>query len=201
VACRRGSRRLGRPLPHWRNAVDQRPRADVGGGDGVSGVRAHGVVVAAGLVYLLGLGFLLIAPLRIVRYHTLFWELTGRYVGLGWTAAREQALDAAVNVALFVPLGFLGHRWWRAGSPPSWARRRGPGSTRSSLTSRCGSGTAGRSPGVKLKRSRRPRGRLSPACREPLDAAALSADPRTDRGLHSRSGADAQRRSEQWRCL
>jgi len=87
----------------------------------VSGVRAHGVVVAAGLVYLLVLGFLLIAPLRIVRYHTLFWELTGRYVGLGWTAGREQALDAAVNVALFVPLVFLGHRWWRAGSPPSWA--------------------------------------------------------------------------------
>ena len=87
----------------------------------MSGVRARGVVVAAGLVYLLVLGFLLIAPLRIVRYHTLFWELTGRYVGLGWTAGREQALDAAVNVALFVPLGFLGHRWWRAGSPPSWA--------------------------------------------------------------------------------
>jgi VanZ family protein len=87
----------------------------------VSGVRARGVVVAAGLVYLLVLGVLLIAPLRIVRYHTLFWELTGRYVGLGWTAGREQALDAAVNVALFVPLGFLGHRWWRASSPPSWA--------------------------------------------------------------------------------
>jgi hypothetical protein len=80
----------------------------------VSGVRARGVVAAAGLVYLLGRGIFLIAPLRIVRYHTLFWQFTGRHLGLGWTAGREQALDASVNVALFVPLGFLGHRWWRA---------------------------------------------------------------------------------------
>ena len=85
----------------------------------MSGVRARGVVAAAGLIYLLGL--LLIAPLRIVRYHALFWQFTGRRLGLGWTAGREQALDAAVNVASFVPLGFLGHRWWRAGSTPSWA--------------------------------------------------------------------------------
>jgi len=56
-----------------------------------------------------------------VRYHTLFWQFTGRRLGLGWTAGRERALDAAVNAALFVPLGFLGHRWWRAGSAPSWA--------------------------------------------------------------------------------
>jgi hypothetical protein len=87
----------------------------------VSGVRARGIVAAAGLVYLLGLCILLIAPLGIVRYHTLFWEFTGRRLGLGWTAGRERALDAAVNAAVFVPLGFLGHRWWRAGSPPSWA--------------------------------------------------------------------------------
>lgn len=87
----------------------------------MSGVRARGVVEAAGLVYLLGLGFLLIAPLKIVRYHTLFWELTGRRLGFGWTAGREQALDAAVNAAVFLPLGFLGHRWWRVGSTPSWA--------------------------------------------------------------------------------
>jgi len=87
----------------------------------VSGSRTRHVVAAAGLVYLLGLGILLIAPLRIVRYHTLFWEFTGRHLGLTWTAGREQALDAAVNAALFVPLGFLGHRWWRAGSSPSWA--------------------------------------------------------------------------------
>jgi VanZ family protein len=26
-----------------------------------------------------------------------------------------------VNAAVFMPLGFLGHRWWRAGSLPSWA--------------------------------------------------------------------------------
>jgi len=87
----------------------------------VSGVRARGVVAAAGLVYLLGLGILLIAPLRIVRYHDRFWLFTGRGLGLGWTAGRERALDAAVNAAVFMPLGFLGHRWWRAGSPPSWA--------------------------------------------------------------------------------
>ena len=87
----------------------------------MSGLRARAVVAAAGLVYLLGLGILLIAPLRIVRYHTLFWEFTGRHLGLGWTVGREQALDAAVNAALFVPVGFLGHRWWRAGSTPSWA--------------------------------------------------------------------------------
>ena len=85
------------------------------------GARAALVVAAAGLVYLLGLGILLIVPLGIVRYHTLFWQFTGRRLGLGWTAGRERALDAAVNAALFVPLGFLGHRWWRAGSPPSWA--------------------------------------------------------------------------------
>ena len=87
----------------------------------MSGVRACGVVAAAGLVYLLGLCILLIAPLRIVRYHDLFWLFTGRHLRLGWTAGREQALDAAVNAAVFMPLGFLGHRWWRAGSPPSWA--------------------------------------------------------------------------------
>jgi hypothetical protein len=81
---------------------------------------ARALVAAAGLVYLLGLGILLVAPLSIVRYHSLFWEFTGRHPGLGWTAGREQALDAAVNAALFVPLGFLGHRWWRAGSTPSW---------------------------------------------------------------------------------
>jgi len=90
-------------------------------GTAVSNVRARGGVAAAGLVYLLGLGILLIAPLRIVGYHTLFWQFTGRHLGLGWTAGREQALDAAVNAALFVPLGFLGHRWRRAGSTPSWA--------------------------------------------------------------------------------
>jgi hypothetical protein len=87
----------------------------------VSGLRAFGVVAAAGLIYLLGLCILLIAPLKIVRYHDMFWRLTGRRMGLGWTAGREHALDAAVNVAVFMPLGFLGHRWWRAGSPPSWA--------------------------------------------------------------------------------
>lgn len=87
----------------------------------MSGVRVRDVVAAAGLLYLLGLGILLIAPLRIVRYHDLFWLFTGRRLGLGWTAGRERALDAAVNAAVFMPLGFLGHRWWRAGSPPSWA--------------------------------------------------------------------------------
>ena len=47
-------------------------------GTALSSVRARGVVAAAGLVYLLGLGILLIAPLRVVRYHTLFWQFTGR---------------------------------------------------------------------------------------------------------------------------
>jgi hypothetical protein len=87
----------------------------------VSGVRARRIIAAVGLVYLLGLGILLIAPLKIVSYHSLFWQFTDRHLGLGWTAGREQALDAVVNVALFVPLGFLGHRWWRVGSTPSWA--------------------------------------------------------------------------------
>jgi VanZ like family len=87
------------------------------------GPRVEPVVALAGLAYLLGLGLgiLLIALLRIVRYHTLFWQFTGRHLGLGWTAGRERARDAAVNAALFVPLGFLGHRWRRAGSTPSWA--------------------------------------------------------------------------------
>jgi hypothetical protein len=60
----------------------------------VSGVRASRVVAAAGLVYLLGLGILLIASLRIVRYDTLFWQFTGRHLGLRWPAGREQALAA-----------------------------------------------------------------------------------------------------------
>src|SRR5262249_18627744 len=64
---------------------------------------------------------LLLAPLRIVHYHTRFWELTGRYFGIGWTLGREQALDDVVNVMLFIPLGFLMHRWWRRGSSPTWA--------------------------------------------------------------------------------
>lgn len=37
---------------------------------------------------------LLIAPLRIVRYHTVFWQFTGRHLGLGRPAGREQALAA-----------------------------------------------------------------------------------------------------------
>jgi len=83
--------------------------------------RARRIVVAAALVYLLGLGLLLIAPLRIVHYHDQIWLFTLRRLGLGWTAGRERALDAVVNAGVFMPLGFLGHRWWRAGSPPSWA--------------------------------------------------------------------------------
>jgi VanZ like protein len=79
------------------------------------------VVAALGCMSLLGLAVLLVAPLGIVHYHTRFWELTGRHLGLGWTVGREQALDAALNIALFVPPGFLTHRWWRAGSPPAWA--------------------------------------------------------------------------------
>jgi VanZ family protein len=73
---------------------------------------------------LLGLAVLLVAPLGIVHYHTRFWELAGRYLGLGWTVGRERALDAALNIALFVPLGFLVHGWWRAGSSPAWASAR-----------------------------------------------------------------------------
>lgn len=87
----------------------------------MSAVRGRGVVAAVGLVYLLALGVLLIAPLRIVHYQMLFWQFTGRHLGFGYTAGRERALDVAVNVAVFVPLGFLVHRWWRAGSTPSWA--------------------------------------------------------------------------------
>ena len=82
-------------------------------------MRARSRVIIATVAYLLGLLPLLLAPLNIVRYHTRFWELAGRYLGLGWTAGREQVLDAVVNAALFVPLGFLVHRWWRRSSPPS----------------------------------------------------------------------------------
>jgi len=97
-------------------------RRAAGGSEPAGSGGSRGPVVAlAGLAYLLGLGILLIAPLKIVRYHDLFWLFTGRRLGLGWTAGRERALDAAVNVAVFMPLGFLGHRWWRAGSSPSWA--------------------------------------------------------------------------------
>ena len=82
-------------------------------------MRARSPILIATIAYLLGLVLLLLAPLNIVRYHTRFWELTGRGLGLRWTPGREQVLDAVVNVALFVPLGFLVHRWWRHGSPPS----------------------------------------------------------------------------------
>ena len=82
-------------------------------------MRARPLVIGATIAYLLGLVPLLLAPLNIVRYHTRFWELTGGALGFTWTAGREQALDAAVNLALFVPLGFLVHRWRRGGDPPS----------------------------------------------------------------------------------
>ena len=82
-------------------------------------MRARSAVIIAMIAYLLGLVTLLLAPLNIVRYHTRFWELAGRHLGLGWTAGREQVLDAAVNVAVFMPLGFLMHRWWRGSAPPS----------------------------------------------------------------------------------
>ena len=78
------------------------------------------MTVVAALLYLVALIVLLLTPVDIVRYHTRFWELTGQYLGLGWTAGREQGLDGAVNILLFVPLGFLVHRWWRDDSPPSW---------------------------------------------------------------------------------
>ena len=73
----------------------------------------------AALAYLLCLVILFLVPLNIVRSHTRFWELTSRHLGLAWSARHEQALDAAVNVVLFVPLGLLVHRWWRRGSRPS----------------------------------------------------------------------------------
>ena len=85
------------------------------------GIRRRRLIAAAALLYLVALIVLLLTPLNIVRYHTRFWELTGQHLGLGWTAGREQALDGAVNVVPFIPLGFLVHRWWRRGSPPSWA--------------------------------------------------------------------------------
>ena len=82
-------------------------------------MRVRTTVVIATIAYLLGLVPLLLAPLNIVRYHSRFWELAARDLGVTWTAGREQVLDAVVNVALFVPLGFLVHRWWRGISPPS----------------------------------------------------------------------------------
>ena len=78
-----------------------------------------GLIAAAALLYLVVLLVLLFAPLKIVRYHTRFWELSDTYLGLGWTAARERVLDGAINVAMFLPLGFLVHRWRRHGAAPS----------------------------------------------------------------------------------
>ena len=82
-------------------------------------MRARSTVIITTIAYLLGLVPLLLAPVNIVRYHSRFWELTGLHLGLGWTAGSEQVLDAVVNVGLFVPLGFLLHRWWRHSAPPS----------------------------------------------------------------------------------
>jgi membrane protein YdbS with pleckstrin-like domain len=79
------------------------------------------LILAVALLYLVALIVLLLADIPIVRYHSRFWELTGRYFGLDWTLGHERALDDVVNVGLFVPLGFLVHRWWRRGSAPSWA--------------------------------------------------------------------------------
>ena len=82
-------------------------------------MRVRTAVIIATIAYLVALVLLLLAPLNIVRYHTRVWELAARDLGIGWTAGREQVLDAVVNVGLFVPLGFLVHRWWRHSSPPS----------------------------------------------------------------------------------
>jgi hypothetical protein len=85
------------------------------------GIRWRLLTPAIALAYLAILIVVLISPLPIVRYHTRLWELAGRYLGIGWTMGREQALDGVVNVALFILPAFLMHRWLRRGSPPSWA--------------------------------------------------------------------------------
>ena len=87
-----------------------------------------GAVLSVGIV-----GLILVLPLPIVRYHTLFWELSGRYTGVGWSGAGERVLDAVVNVVLFVPLGFVLHRW----------RRRGARATRSTVWHAMAIGAAG----------------------------------------------------------
>jgi hypothetical protein len=79
------------------------------------------LIGAVGSLYLLTVAFLVLAPLNIVRYHTWFWELTGQHLGLAWTAGREEALDELVNVALFIPAGYLIHRWRRGVSSPTWS--------------------------------------------------------------------------------
>jgi glycopeptide antibiotics resistance protein len=70
------------------------------------------LVVAA--LYLISLAALLVSPVTSVRYQDQLWDWTARYLGFGWSAGREAALDALINVALFVPVGFLLHRRLRA---------------------------------------------------------------------------------------
>ena len=71
-------------------------------------------------VYVLGVVVLLLAPVTTVYYQTLFWEFAGRHVGFGWSARHERLLDDVVNVAMFAPMGFFVHRWWRRSATSSW---------------------------------------------------------------------------------
>jgi glycopeptide antibiotics resistance protein len=84
-------------------------------------LRWHVLIAATALLYLGAVVVLVFAPLPIVRYHTMFWELLGKHLGIGWTLGRERALDGVVNVGLFFPIGFLIHHWWRSGASASWA--------------------------------------------------------------------------------
>jgi hypothetical protein len=84
------------------------------------GIRMRVLIPTVTRLYLAALIILLLAPLRVVHYHTGFWESMGGYFGTEWTLGREHVLDEVVNVLLFLPLGFLMHRWRRRGSSPSW---------------------------------------------------------------------------------
>ncbi len=109
------------PPPSRHGTAAQRRLTAEGGGSITLCIHWRALIAVAALLYFVTLIVLLLAPLHIVHYHTRFWELTGRHLGIGWTLGREQALDGVVNVVLFVPLGFLVNRWWRRGSAPSWA--------------------------------------------------------------------------------
>jgi VanZ family protein len=61
---------------------------------------------------------LLTIPIDGARALDALWAVAARH-GVAYTPGRERLLDAAVNVALFVPLGWLLHRFVRRPRRPS----------------------------------------------------------------------------------
>lgn len=69
---------------------------------------------ASAIVYGAFLAVLILSPLDPGA----FWNFLYQRFGIVWTLRSEIGLDIAVNVLLFIPIGFFVQRWWRGASPP-----------------------------------------------------------------------------------